>query len=93
MLVGRASGGVEDRAFSFHTRLFRYVLPGLWPAGPVCAGRGTMPGERLESDWLRAWREGADEALTKLMESFTAMHGFPAGQNAGHISHLVAERP
>jgi hypothetical protein len=41
-----------------------------------------MPGERLDSDWLRAWRKGADEALTKLMESFTATHGFPAGQNA-----------
>ncbi|MER5473580.1 hypothetical protein [Streptomyces sp. NPDC002685] len=40
-----------------------------------------MPGERLESEWLRAWWEHADVALTKLMESFTATHGFPPGQN------------
>lgn len=41
-----------------------------------------MPGERLDAEWVRAWQEDADAALRKLMQSFLATHGFPAGENA-----------
>ncbi|GAA1992639.1 SMI1/KNR4 family protein [Kitasatospora viridis] len=41
-----------------------------------------MPGERLDAEWVRSWREQADAALTKLMESFLVTHGFPPGRNA-----------
>ncbi|MFE4547953.1 SMI1/KNR4 family protein [Streptomyces sp. NPDC056785] len=54
-----------------------------------------MPGERLGSDWLRAWWEEADAALAKLMESFAATHGFPPGQNVVSLatdeSHQATE--
>lgn len=41
-----------------------------------------MSGERLDAEWVRTWQEHADAALTKLMQSFLTMHGFPPGQNA-----------
>ncbi|MFK0256204.1 hypothetical protein [Streptomyces sp. NPDC090445] len=41
-----------------------------------------MPGERLDAEWVRSWWEQADAALTKLMQSFAAKHGFPPGGKA-----------
>ncbi|WP_037862977.1 SMI1/KNR4 family protein [Streptomyces sp. NRRL S-340] len=41
-----------------------------------------MPGERLDAEWVRSWREQADTALTKLTQSFLSTHGFPPGHNA-----------
>ncbi|MFJ8134336.1 SMI1/KNR4 family protein [Streptomyces hydrogenans] len=41
-----------------------------------------MPGERLDAQWVRTWREQTDAALTKLMQSFLPTHGFPPSHNA-----------
>ncbi|MGW1270860.1 hypothetical protein [Streptomyces sp. NPDC002491] len=41
-----------------------------------------MPGERLDAEWVRSWREQADAALTTLMQSFLSTYGFPPGDNA-----------
>ncbi|PJN28289.1 hypothetical protein CG736_08005 [Kitasatospora sp. CB02891] len=43
--------------------------------------RGKVPAERLDAEWVRSWRERADAALTKLMQSFLPTHGFPPGDN------------
>ncbi|MGW3399378.1 hypothetical protein [Streptomyces hydrogenans] len=41
-----------------------------------------MPGERLGAESVRSWREQADAAMAKLMQSFLSTHGFPPGLNA-----------
>ena len=41
-----------------------------------------MADERLDAEWVRVWCEQAGAALTKLMQSFQARHGFPPGRNA-----------
>ncbi|MFI2206430.1 hypothetical protein ACH47Z_37855 [Streptomyces sp. NPDC020192] len=41
-----------------------------------------MADERLDAEWVRAWCEQAGVALTELMQSFQARHGFPPGRNA-----------
>ncbi|WP_329112287.1 hypothetical protein [Streptomyces sp. NBC_01353] len=41
-----------------------------------------MADERLEAEWVRGWCEHADAALTELVQSFQAWHGFPPGRNA-----------
>ncbi|MFF4041338.1 hypothetical protein [Streptomyces sp. NPDC001816] len=40
-----------------------------------------MADERLEAEWVRGWCEQADAAVTELMRSFEARHGFPPGRN------------
>ncbi|MFF4186342.1 hypothetical protein ACFYZ9_24485 [Streptomyces sp. NPDC001691] len=40
-----------------------------------------MPGERLDTEWVRSWWEQADAMLTRLMQSFLPTHGFPPGDN------------
>ena len=41
-----------------------------------------MPGQRLDADWVRAWQEQAETALTRLTQSFLPAHGFPPDHNA-----------
>ncbi|MDH6120254.1 hypothetical protein ABH930_006216 [Kitasatospora sp. GAS204A] len=41
-----------------------------------------MAAERLGAEWVRAWCEQANVALTELMRSFEARHGFPTDRNA-----------
>ncbi|WP_329537246.1 SMI1/KNR4 family protein (plasmid) [Streptomyces sp. NBC_01450] len=41
-----------------------------------------MTDERLDAEWVRVWCEQAGAALTELMQSFQARHGFPPGRNA-----------
>lgn len=56
-----------------------------------------MAGQRLEAEWVRAWCEQADEALTELMRSFQERHGFPPGKNAvvlaTEASHKATDAP
>ncbi|MGP3975737.1 hypothetical protein ACTWQF_17360 [Streptomyces sp. 8N114] len=40
-----------------------------------------MAGQRLAAEWVRAWCEQTDAALTELVHSFQARHGFPPGRN------------
>ncbi|MEU0397096.1 hypothetical protein ABZ208_30830 [Streptomyces sp. NPDC006208] len=40
-----------------------------------------MADERLDAKWVRVWCEQADAALTELMQSFEARHGFPPDRN------------
>ncbi|MFJ2589949.1 hypothetical protein [Streptomyces sp. NPDC087538] len=40
-----------------------------------------MADEQLEAEWVRGWCEQTDAALTKLMQSFQARHGFPPARN------------
>ncbi|NEA53483.1 hypothetical protein G3I60_04765 [Streptomyces sp. SID13666] len=41
-----------------------------------------VPGERLDSEWVRGWCEQTSAALGALMSSFLKTHGFPPGENA-----------
>ncbi|MEU4493687.1 hypothetical protein AB0F96_09560 [Streptomyces sp. NPDC023998] len=40
-----------------------------------------VPGERLDSEWVRGWCEQTSAELGALMSSFLKTHGFPPGEN------------
>ncbi|MFB7654127.1 MULTISPECIES: hypothetical protein [unclassified Streptomyces] len=40
-----------------------------------------MADERLQAEWVRRWYEQTEAALTEMVQSFQARHGFPPDRN------------